>query len=77
MKRKVLVFVLCFFGIINLYGKDYKTEAAELLQNGNFEQCITLLEEWEKADPKNLEINIYYFNYTCKEMLSISQPWGK
>ncbi len=63
MKRKVLVFALCFFGIINLYGKDYKTEATELLQNGNFEQCITLLEEWEKADPKNLEINIYYFNY--------------
>ena len=56
MKRKVLVFALCFFGIINLYGKDYKTEVTESLQNGNFEQCITLLEEWEKADPENLEM---------------------
>ncbi len=77
MKRKVLVFALCFFGIINLYGKDYKTEATELLQNGNFEQCITLLEEWEKADPKNLEINIYYFNYYMQRNAQHFPTMGK
>ncbi|MBO4638671.1 MAG: hypothetical protein J5710_02845 [Treponema sp.] len=63
MKRKVLIITLCFLGIFNLFGKDFKTEATELLQNGNFEQCFTLLKEWEKEEPKNLEINIYYFNY--------------
>ena len=77
MKRKVLVFALCFFGIINLYGKDYKTEVTELLQNGNFEQCITLLEEWEKADPENLEINIYYFNYYMQRNAQHFSTMGK
>lgn len=77
MKRKVLVFALCFFGIINLYGKDYKTEVTESLQNGNFEQCITLLEEWEKADPNNLEINIYYFNYYMQRNAQHFSTMGK
>lgn len=63
MKRKVLVIAFCVFGVIQLFGKDYKSEVTELLQNSKFEQCFDLLKEWEKAEPKNLEINIYYFNY--------------
>lgn len=63
MKRKLLMIALFIFEIIFLHAKDYKGEATELLQNGEFEECLTLLKEWEKAEPDNLEINIYYFNY--------------
>lgn len=63
MKKLKVLIVLSLLSIVNLYGRDYQKEATELLQNGNFDQCITLLKEWEKVEPKNLEINIYYFNY--------------
>ena len=63
MKKLKVLFFLSLLGIFNLYAIDYQKEVTKLLQNGNFEQCISLLKEWEKAEPKNLEINIYYFNY--------------
>ena len=63
MKRKILIGILSFFGIINIWGKDYQKEAVEFMQNGNYEQCLSVLKEWESKEPKNSEINIMYWNY--------------
>lgn len=77
MKRKVLIIAFCVFGVIQLFGKDYKSEVTELLQNSKFEQCFDLLKEWEKAEPKNLEINIYYFNYYMQRNAKHIPTMGK
>lgn len=77
MKKLKVLILLSLLSIVNLYGRDYQKEATELLQNGNFDQCITLLKEWEKVEPKNLEINIFYFNYYMQRNAQHIPTMGK
>ncbi|GMO28831.1 MAG: tetratricopeptide repeat protein [Termitinemataceae bacterium] len=42
---------------------DYKYKYLELLRAGKYDDLKTLLVKWEKAEPKNPEMFIGYFNY--------------
>ena len=61
MKKSIVLFfiLLVSFRIF----ADYKSEYDNLLSARNLEGIAALLPKWEKAEPKNPELYIAYFNY--------------
>ena len=61
MKKRIVLFfiLLVSFRIF----ADYKSEYDNLLSARNLEGIAALLLKWEKAEPKNPELYIAYFNY--------------
>ena len=61
MKKSIVLFfiLLVSFRIF----ADYKSEYDNLLSTRNLEGIAALLQKWEKAEPKNPELYIAYFNY--------------
>ena len=61
MKKRIVLFfiLLVSFRIF----ADYKSEYDNLLSARNLEGIAALLPKWEKAEPKNPELYIAYFNY--------------
>ena len=63
MKKLIIALLVGIFSIMNIYGKDFENEFLKSFKDNDFDSCFKLLKEWERAEPDNLEINIYYFNY--------------
>jgi tetratricopeptide (TPR) repeat protein len=62
--KKLFLVVILQFCLLNVFADGkYQEKYLELLRDGNFDALKLLLEEWEKAEPKNPEMFIGYFNY--------------
>lgn len=46
-----------------LSAEDFKAQYLELLKGERYDELVLLLGKWEKAEPKNPELYIAYFNY--------------
>jgi tetratricopeptide (TPR) repeat protein len=64
ISKKLFLVVILQFCLLNVFADGkYHEKYLELLQAGNFDELKLLLAEWEKAEPKNPEMFIGYFNY--------------
>ena len=71
MKRSILkrggiqlLTALFFLGLLTTLGaEDFKSRYLELLKSQQYDELLTLLGRWEKAEPSNPELYIAYFNY--------------
>lgn len=71
MKRSILnrggiqlLTALLFLGLLTTLGaEDFKNRYLELLKSQQYDALLTLLKQWEKAEPANPELYIAYFNY--------------
>lgn len=63
MKKFALFLILCLQMMAFAFAEDYESEVTQMFKDENYEECLPLIQKWEKSEPDNLEINIYYFNY--------------
>ena len=61
MKKRIILFLILLVSF-RIFA-DYKSEYDNLLSARNLEGIAALLLKWEKAEPKNPELYIAYFNY--------------
>ncbi|UTC65935.1 MULTISPECIES: lipopolysaccharide assembly protein LapB [unclassified Treponema] len=61
MKKTIVLFFIVLVSF-QLFA-DYKTEYDNLLAARDLQKIAALLPKWEKAEPKNPELYIAYFNY--------------
>ena len=61
MKKRIIFFLILLVSF-RIFA-DYKSEYDNLLSARNLEGIAALLPKWEKAEPKNPELYIAYFNY--------------
>jgi tetratricopeptide (TPR) repeat protein len=63
-KRHILILVVIGITAGVLFAQEnYKEQYLELLRNNQFDELKNLLGKWEKAEPKNPEMFIGFFNY--------------
>ena len=61
MKKRIILFLILLVSF-RIFA-DYKSEYDNLLSARNVKGIAALLPKWEKAEPKNPELYIAYFNY--------------
>ena len=61
MKKRIIFFLILLVSF-RIFA-DYKSEYDNLLSARNIKGIAALLPKWEKAEPKNPELYIAYFNY--------------
>lgn len=65
MKKNFLILCLIAFLITRLFSQTTALEKrlSDYMKTGDRKELELLIEDWEKTDPKNIELKIAYFNY--------------
>jgi tetratricopeptide (TPR) repeat protein len=65
MKYKILALLLIFSA--GAFGQNFKAQYDGIKEGGDSLLQVSLLQEWEKAEPRNADMYIAFFNFHIKE----------
>jgi hypothetical protein len=63
MMKKILGLLIVFFIVHFGFGQDYQAEFQKYIQLNDTTKQLEELKEWKKANPKDPELFVGYFNY--------------
>lgn len=77
MRVVLLAVVILILGAPTSQGEDFKSTYLELLKSQQYDELLSLLGRWEKAEPSNPELYIAYFNYHFNRGRRVVETMGQ
>ena len=76
IKKTIIVFTMILIFISSTYAQNFAEESANAFSAKDYKKLEKLLPDWEKAEPKNPEVQIAWFNYYLERNLKIVPTQG-
>lgn len=75
-KQRMIIVILAILPIYTVIAEDFKGQYLQLLNEQKYEELLQYLEGWEKAEPKNPEVYIAYFNCWARTGMKSELAFG-